>query len=406
MTSLSRQRPLALVLGDLNMVRSLGLAGIPCAVAGTADTPAVYSRFTRTSVHWDGDEWEPSERLVDVLLRFGSEQDQPPVLFYQSDTHLILLSRHRRRLGEVFRFVVPDPELVEILVDKGRFQALAERHGLPVPKAQVVDPAAGQGPIEVDLRFPVVVKPVMRRGSWDDLVGSPKALEFQTPAELREMWPAFAAAGIKLMVQEAIAGPETCVESYHVYAERGGDIVADFTGKKVRTIPRARGHSTAVTVSAADDVAALGREIVRELRLEGVAKFDFKRGPDGRLNLFEINPRFSLWHYLGSAAGLNLPAIVYADLAGLPRPKMTPARPGTRWCQPLTDWQAAKLHGVPLGGRLKWLRECEAKTANWDDPLPILISRLRRSDAFRRFSRRVRLGKLSMPERPGISVES
>src|SRR5215470_19812901 len=40
--------------------------------------------------------------------------------------------------------------------------------------------------------------------------------------------------------------------------------------------------------------------------LTGVAKPDFKRAPDGRLLLLEINPRFNLWHHLGAVAGVNL----------------------------------------------------------------------------------------------------
>jgi hypothetical protein len=64
--------------------------------------------------------------------------------------------------------------------------------------------------------------------------------------------------------------------------------------------------------------------------LTGGAKLDFKSAPDGRLLLLEINPRFNLWHHLGAVAGVNLPALVYADLVGLPRPATRPARAGAR----------------------------------------------------------------------------
>jgi len=403
-----RQDPqsLALVLGDMEMVRALGMAGIPCAVPGTAETSAVYSRFTRRSLYWDGHIWDPSDDLIDALVDFGFAQEHPPVLFYQSDAQLILIARYRERLAKVFRFVAPDPSLVEQLVDKGRFQALAEREGLPVPKAHVVDPSMDQISFDFDFPFPVIAKPLMRRISWTELVGAPKALEFESPADLREMWPQFVSAGIKLLIQESIAGPETCIESYHVYAEKGGHVVADFTGRKVRTNPSYCGHSTALRVSNAPDVADLGRDIVRSLQLEGVAKFDLKRGPDGRLNLFEINPRFSLWHHLGAAAGLNIPAMVYADLVGLPRPKAGRARPGTRWCQPLTDWKAAKEQGVSFRKRVQWLLQCEATTSNLDDPLPFLVKRLQRSAMCQRLYTQIWSRKIPITRPSHISVES
>jgi D-aspartate ligase len=340
------------------------------------------------------------------MIRFASEQSRPPVLFYQSDSHLLLVSRHRRRLAEVYQFVVPDASLVEQLIDKERFQELAEREDLPVPKAYVIDPAENQDSLDFDLRFPVIVKPVTRLSQWEALVGPHKALQFETAADLREMMPQLLAVGLRLMIQESILGPETRVESYHVYANEGGEVVADFTGRKVRTAPSYCGYSTALTITDAADVAELGRHLVRKLKLDGVAKFDFKRGPDGRLHLLEINPRFNLWHHLGAAAGINLLALVYADLAGLPRPMTRPAQAGTCWCQPLTDWRAAKEIGIPLGSRLKWMHRCEAKTANWDDPMPFLISRLRRSAVFRGLCHYLSRGKFTVVGRPYISVGS
>ena len=54
--------------------------------------------------------------------------------------------------------------------------------------------------------------------------------------------------------------------------------------------------------------------------LTGVAKLDFKRDRSGKLHLFEINPRFTLWHHAAAIAGVNIPALVYADLTGAPWP--------------------------------------------------------------------------------------
>src|SRR4051794_32830610 len=117
--------PLACIMGDMDLVRPLGLAGIPCAVVARTGDPPRFSRFTRAALDWM-DPWGQVEELVQALLRFGSAQPEPPVLFYQEDGHLLLVSRHRDRLKEVFRFVIPDLNLVEDLVDKSRFQVLAE----------------------------------------------------------------------------------------------------------------------------------------------------------------------------------------------------------------------------------------------------------------------------------------
>lgn len=192
------------------------------------------------------------------------------------------------------------------------------------------------------------------------------------------MWPSLAAGGMDLVAQELIPGPENRIESYHVYVDRGGGIAGEFTGRKIRTYPASCGHSTALEITDAADVTELGRGLIERLDLRGVAKFDFKRGPDGRLHLLEVNPRFNLWHHLGAVAGVNLPALVYADLAGLPRPAVARPRAGTRWCS-IRDLAAARAAGIPLTTWLPWALGCEAKSAiAWDDPMPFLRGALAR----------------------------
>lgn len=366
--------PLACVLGDMELVRPLGLAGIRCAVAaGPAGGPALHSRFARPALRWDGAGGD-EEGLLGALIGFATAQAEPPVLFYQEDSHLLLVSRHRERLAEAFRFVVPAAALVEDLVDKGRFQALAERLGLPVPATRRIRPGAGTLPDDLGLRFPVIVKPLRRDDGWFAVGGAGKALRADDPAALRALWPRLAGAETDLLVQEMVPGPETRIESYHVYVDAQGGIAAEFTGRKIRTLPIELGHSTALTITAADDVAGLGRDIVRTLGLRGVAKLDFKRAPDGGLHLLEVNPRFNLWHHLGAVAGVNLPALVHADLTGLPRPAVPPrARAGVSWCRPAQDWRAAKACGLSRLAWLSWALRCEAKaTMSWDDPMPWL----------------------------------
>jgi predicted ATP-grasp superfamily ATP-dependent carboligase len=142
------------------------------------------------------------------------------------------------------------------------------------------------------------------------------------------------------------------------------------------------GHTTALEITAAADVQRQGRDIVERLALSGVAKLDFKRDQAGALHLLEINPRFTLWHHPAAVAGINIPALVYADLTGTPRPATTPARAGVRWCRAWKDFPAARAAGVPLTTWLPWAASCEAKSAlSWSDPMPIVRSALHRLTA-------------------------
>lgn len=358
--------PVATVLGNLDLVRPLSRAGIACAVPAGRGIVS-HSRLVRHVL--DLPEGDP-HALVQALADFGRSRREPPVLFFQSDPDLMLVSRHRAALSDSFRFSIGAPELVEQLTDKQRWLELAEAHHLPVPPSVALDPAVDP---PSDLPYPLVLKLASHAEGRSLALGShAKALAVRHADDLRRHWPAAQAAGATLIAQAWIPGPESAVESYHVYVDPAGDRVAEFTGRKIRTYPRRFGASTALEVTEIPDVRALGRELVERIGLTGVAKLDLKRDPDGRLWLLEVNARFSLWHHLGAAAGVNIPALVFADLTGRPRPATcrTPKR-ATWWS--VDDLRAGRAHGL---GALEILRFAAMATVRsgmaWDDPGPML----------------------------------
>jgi D-aspartate ligase len=375
-------RAVACVMGDMDLLQPIAAAGIPCAVVARPGVPSLYSRFARSRLAWD-DFSQNTGALLDALERFGKAQREQPVLFYEEDAQLLLISRHRERLAKSFRFVIADATLVEDLLDKARFQDSAQRHGLPVPPARQFHPIAVE-PDHLDLAFPVVIKPLTRLERWNEVFGLRKALEVKDVDALRALWPQLLDAGVDLLAQQLIPGAETQIESYHCYVDRRGSIAGEFTGRKIRTYPLAYGHTTALEITAAADVQRQGRDIVERLGLTGVAKLDFKRDQAGALHLFEINPRFTLWHHPAAVAGVNIPALVYADLTGTPRPATTPAKAGVRWCRAWKDLPAARAAGIPLTTWLPWMVGCEAKSAlSWNDPMPVVRSTLYRLTAGR-----------------------
>ena len=358
------------MLGGADLVRALSLGGVS---SGVVAPPEAAVRFMRSVVEVIEpiDAVTEADRLVARLLDFAAAHERPLTLFYDNDWDLLLVSRHRDALKSGFGFTIAEAELVEALVDKARFQLLAEELELPVPAARRMTVAAG-GLSASGLRFPLVAKPLTRHPeTWGPLTAG-KALLLGGEADLRSLETALDGADLELMLQEFVPGGESRIESYHVYVDEAGDTAGEFTGRKLRTYPSAYGFSTAVVITDAPDVREAGRDCVRRLGLRGVAKFDFKRGPDDRLHLLEVNPRFNLWHHPGAVAGVNLPAIVHADLTGSPRPPATRARPGVRWCHPAHDPRAARQAGI---SPLRWLADAvryEAKSGfAWNDPLPL-----------------------------------
>jgi predicted ATP-grasp superfamily ATP-dependent carboligase len=244
-------------------------------------------------------------------------------------------------------------------------------------RRNVPPPAPGGPAPPLEVPYPLVIKPLTRTPGWTALAGSSKALHVRDRGEFAAAWPALSELPTELLAQQLIAGPESRIESFHVYVDASGAIAGSFTGRKIRTFPVDYGHSTAVEVVPLPDVAALGRDVVARLALKGVAKLDFKRDDDGRLHLLEINPRFNLWHYPGAVAGVNLPALVYADLTGRERPPVAAEPREVAWVDPLQDLRAARAWRVPPVAWLRFLAGCGAVCGlAWADPAPFLRGKL------------------------------
>lgn len=379
----------AVVLGGgaLEVIRALRLAGIRCAVVTAGTDPAAHAARTRLLFDWDWTQSEQThdERLVNRLLAWAWTQPEAPALFYSSDQALLFVSRYRRDLERGFRFVAPDAELVEALADKARFAALANRLGLSVPPTRVLAGRPSDPPPEVSgLGFPLLIKSDRRGPAWRAVTNSAGA-EVKVVVESEEhwarVWPVLAGRAGTLLAQRFILGREGAIESYHVYIDHGGGIAAEFTGVQIRTWPLECGVTSACTVSQRPDVIRLGRELVEALGFRGVAKFDFKRDPDGGLHLLEITARPSLWHHPGARAGVNIPAIIYADLTATARPAATSRVRRVRWVHP-KDFRAARAAGQSVIRWLLFAAGCRAKAFwSWRDPtlVPrVALSRLTR----------------------------
>jgi predicted ATP-grasp superfamily ATP-dependent carboligase len=383
------EKPLACVIGDLSLVRALGRAGIPVVLVAGSRTPvAAHSRYTREVLEVPSFVDAP-DAAVAALFEFGRQHARPSVLFPQGDHDLLAVSRARDLLSAHFRFALPERELVEDLVDKRRFAALAERRGLPTPRTTTLrqgelEPAA----LERWRTFPAILKPSMRTHWFDSRLhaltphGPQKALRVESRHELASMLPSMRAYEGDFILQELVPGGEDHILSYHAYAS-DGRVIAEFTGRKVRTLPRSFGLSSCVEITDDAALRQLGRSFVAQVSFSGVVKLDFKRHADnGRLYLLEANPRFNLWHHPAALAGVNLPALVYRHVTEDTLPdRRLEARAGVRWMSARDDFAAMREYRA--AGELtfgRWLLDLFGADIREDlalgDPGPTLRSAL------------------------------
>jgi predicted ATP-grasp superfamily ATP-dependent carboligase len=209
--------------------------------------------------------------------------------------------------------------------------------------------------------------------------GPKKALRASTESELRELYAEVSRHTGDFVIQQYIPGGEDEIYSFHAYMDRGGVALGQFVGKKIRTFPREAGLSTYLELVKEPRVVALGLDVVRKLGLIGPVKIDFKRDPrSGRFYVLELNPRYNLWHYLGSVSGVNLPLLAYADLVGAHIQRPLDYIVGVKWLSFGNDFRSFVRSYRPSGelGVAEWLRSLRGPKVYdvfaWDDPLPFL----------------------------------
>jgi D-aspartate ligase len=366
------------LLGGLNIVRALGMAGIPVIIASSGRrTTSMASRHCAGVI-----ELPPiteREAVVETLVRAARRLRGRVPLFYDNDDRLALVQDHRAALAPHFALLLNEPALADALLEKSRFQDFAERHGLPVPRRLDWD-ALG---VETG---PVLAKPKTRTG-WDHssvrrqlFGGAGKARLFASGREARAEVEALAAplAGL-LSFQEYVPGGDDAIWSFHGFAAPGGEVLEWFVGRKIRTWPALTGDSSCLRLARDEPLVALGRDIARRLGLAGIFKMDFKRSEaSGRYYLLEINTRFNLWHYLGACGGVNLPKVAYEYLVNKKQPVHREAKPDVRWLSLHYDWRAFKeLRARREITLTAWLLSLAHQPMvydlfSWSDPLPFV----------------------------------
>jgi D-aspartate ligase len=377
----------AVLLGDLNMLRCFVGADIPTVIAvSDSDATVLSSRFARSYRMIAG--FDDPERAIADLEDIARDLPDRPVLFYGNDRQLLAISRHRDRLARTYRFTMPPPELVEVLVDKARFAERAEALGLPVPVTVAASEVTGVDELLARVRLPCVLKPTSHIGWFTHRAlhadGPRKALIATTADQLRARYTEVARCTPDFLIQEYIPGGEDLIYSFHAYVDAAGTTLARFAGKKIRTFPREAGVSTYLGLVKEPRVLALGDAAVARLGLVGPLKIDLKMHAEtGELYILEVNPRFNLWHYLGAASGINLPRIAYADLTGVPH-EAPPTEYATdiHWLSFSDDLRSFLRSYHPAGelGWLGWLGSLRGRKVYdvfaWSDPLPWAASLL------------------------------
>lgn len=360
--------------GSLAIARSLGRRGVPVWLI-TADNPlASLSRYVARGLHWHGPR---ADGALDFLIALGHQHGLHGwVVFAGSDEDLQFVARNHAALSALFTLTIPAWDRVRWAYDKRCMNVRADELGIARPRTCY--PRSGADLAPLGIPFPVILKPTVREGR-NRFVDAKAWRADDEPRLLARYEEAKSLVGPRgLMIQELIPGDGTAQFSYAALWHRGKPIVW-LVARRRRQFPIVFGFtSTFVESVAQPHIEAEACRFLASLDYSGLVEIEFKHDPrDDCYKILDVNARSWTWIALGSAAGIDFPALQWRLAAG---EDIAPhrGRCGARWLYFSRDFAAALCD--MFAGRLSPLtylhsfrRPLAWAVFAWDDPLPALF---------------------------------
>lgn len=360
----------------LQTARILAARGIP--VIGIAKDTGHFSCRTRVCERIIQADLG-TQALIPVLLSLAPELATRAVLCPCTDAAVLVISRHRDELQADFRLALPDPDMVEMLIDKVRFVQFADENGIAIPQTFLLRDQADADRAAKELTYPCVLKPPMKSARWQQHTKA-KAFKVENASELLALYQRCRDWADLLMAQQWIAGGEGNLFSCNCYYSTEGKPLATFIARKIRQWPPETGTSCLGEEVRNDEVLKETLALFDRVGYRGLGYVEIKRDDiTGRHYIIEPNiGRPTGRSAIAEAGGVELLYTMYCDLTGMPLPEQREQRyGGVKWVywrnELRSAWHFWRKGEVSAGQVLQsWRGKKAYAVFSWRDPMPFI----------------------------------
>ena len=220
-----------------------------------------------------------------------------------------------------YSFIPFNYENIVDSLDKYTQYSFCEKLGVPYPKTQYITKKEDVDNI-ILLQLPVLVKPNKRE---DLKVNVFRNLQIKSREDFeinKDLLYSFIDSGVSFLASEIIPGDGSNIYAYVGYRSKDGNILNEWTGKKLSQHPNDFGVFSSASNQAPEEVLKLGRVLLNGMNISGIAQPEFKYDyRDQKYKLMEINLRSMMWNRVGNISGVNIQYSQYLDAMGIKVPK-------------------------------------------------------------------------------------
>lgn len=330
-----------------------------------------------------------NNRLIDCLKDIGRQLSQKAVLFPSTDADVLLVSRNRDQLSKWFHLRLPEPDVVEMLMDKLQFYTFAEKSGFSIPVTFFITNRNDLDRAIEKIAFPCVFKPHFRTSIWNQLSVF-KAFKVPAPAQLITLFEKYKSGTDCFILQDWIEGPDANLYSCNAYFDASSEPLATFVARKLRQWPPEMGQSALGEECRNDFVLAETVRLFQRVGFRGLGYLEIKQD-QGSGKYFIVEPnicRPTGRSAIAEAGGVDMLYTMYCDALGLPLPSKRVQHYGkVKWINVRQDllstvyyWRKGELTFK------QWLKSVRGPKTfaifSWTDPLPFCRDMLRSARLF------------------------
>jgi predicted ATP-grasp superfamily ATP-dependent carboligase len=284
-----------------------------------------------------------SEDLIVLLESLGTSLEQKAVLFPCTDMSVLTISRHRGRLADKYHIALPEPDVVEMLIDKVSFYTYAQQKDLPVPKTFFLRNRVDAEAAANQLSFPCIMKPPIKTPTWEKNTRA-KVYKIHDQKEFFGLYDRCSDWADLLMVQEWIEGNDADLYSCNCYFNANSEPLVTFIARKLRQWPPETGTSCLGEECRNDVVLDASIRLFRSVNYHGLGYVEMKR--DRRTGQhFIIEPNIGRptgRSAIAEAGGVELLYTKYCDLVNLALPANREQKyEGVKWIYFMHDIQSS-----------------------------------------------------------------
>ncbi|CAN5451441.1 hypothetical protein BH11PSE11_BH11PSE11_02620 [soil metagenome] len=379
-------RPGVIVLSrsvtGLETVRCLGKAGIRVhAIYFNKNDTVKFSRHCIASFFDDSGRNETS--LINFLIECGRKESTRPIIVPTCDAHALMLANNRDLLAPYCQVMTDAYSSLKQVIHKHNLQAQAELAGLSIIPSIVAPCIEEIKSWSLLHKAPYLVKPFFAG------IQTSRLRQKNMVLPTREALLAYVCEGDmqSLLVQRVIPGGDGYIFDCYGYCNAKGEVVAMASKRRLRQNLPDFGTCTYGEIPAYLDagtqptIFSNTRQFFEQISYHGIFGVEWLYDrEDHKFYLIDFNARpfMSIGHV--AAAGLNLPALAYADMVGddISRVQQTPRLKHLIGIDLMRDIESfqSKFKRGELSFR-KWLQSLLKVRHfyywDWRDPLPGVV---------------------------------